>query len=81
MGELVKLPGRESRGDAGSNPIGVSIFSRLFLSVSCLYCCTYSILVLMVEIVDKIHGMILDDRRTKVREVPVCAGEKKYPRQ
>ena len=30
LGELVKLPGRESRGDAGSNPVGVSNFSRFF---------------------------------------------------
>ena len=33
-GEFVKLPGRESRGDAG-----------FFLFVSCSYCCTYNILV------------------------------------
>ena len=26
----VKLPGRESRGDVGSNPVGVSIFSIFF---------------------------------------------------
>ena len=40
----IVLPGRESRGDAGSNPVGVSIFSRIFLIVSCSYCCTYNIL-------------------------------------
>ena len=27
---MVTLPGRESRGDAGSNPVGVSILRRLF---------------------------------------------------
>ena len=30
MGELVKLPSRESHGDVGSNPVGVSIYSRFF---------------------------------------------------
>ena len=34
MGELVKLPGRESRGDAGSNPVEVSIFSHEFLQAA-----------------------------------------------
>ena len=29
VGELVKLSGRESRGDAGSNPVGVSIKLKL----------------------------------------------------
>ena len=28
--ESVKLPARESRGDAGSNPVGVSILLRFF---------------------------------------------------
>ena len=32
MVELVKLTGRESRGDAGSNPVGVSIFSKTKMS-------------------------------------------------
>ena len=48
MDELVKLPGRESRGDAGSNPVRVSMFSRFFLIVSCPYCCTYFYLKLKV---------------------------------
>ena len=32
-GKLVKLPGREIRGDAGSNHVGGMIFSKVFLIV------------------------------------------------
>ena len=43
-GDGDRLPGCESHEDAGSNPVGVSIFRDFFLIVSCSYCFTYNIL-------------------------------------